>query len=296
MNPFELVGPDFLAFYFGLSLVVILTVWMVRRGAESGPAPKIDLSNPYLIAYLRGGENEALRLGVVSLVDRGLLMADGAMLARAERTTSRDGQNRIEQELLKKFGTRSEAASIFKDANLKAACLEYRQQLEKLGLLPDEQARTARWMRFGLGALLLGGTAAMKVSVGLSRERPVAFLVILGALALAAMAVASFPRLTPRGRAMLADAQTMYAGLRDQASLQQQPAGAGQMMMLAAVFGVAALAPTEYAFARTLFPQASSSGCGSSCGASSSSSCSSGGDGGGSGCGGGGGCGGCGSS
>lgn len=294
MNPFDLYGPDFLAFYFGLSLVVILTAWMVRRGVESGPAPRIDLSNPYLIAYLRGGANEALRLGVVSLVDRGLLAANNTTLARTPGTTERAARNRVEDALLRKFGTRSEAVSIFKDADLKAACAEYRQQLEQAGLLPDEQAKSGRWLRFGLGALLLGGVAGMKISIGLSRERPVAFLVILGLIALGALAATSFPRLTPRGRAMLADVRTMYAGLRDQTSGRQQPAGAGQMMMLAAVFGVAALAPTEYAYARTLFPQASSSGCGSSCGSSSSCS-SSGSDGGGSGCGGGG-CGGCGSS
>ena len=44
MNPFDLRGPEFLLFYFCFSLVVIIAIVVLRRRAESGDAPRIDLS------------------------------------------------------------------------------------------------------------------------------------------------------------------------------------------------------------------------------------------------------------
>jgi hypothetical protein len=61
VNPFDLRGPEFLLFYTALSALVIIAVVMLRRKAESGPIPRIDLSDPLLIAFLRGGHSEAMR-------------------------------------------------------------------------------------------------------------------------------------------------------------------------------------------------------------------------------------------
>src|SRR5262244_1558246 len=104
MNPFDLRGPEFLFFYFCFSLVVIAAIAILRRRAESGPAPKIDLGDPYLIAYLRGGENEALRVAVVSLVDRGMLVMDDPFIYRADHVSNDMVKHPVEYEALKKFG------------------------------------------------------------------------------------------------------------------------------------------------------------------------------------------------
>src|SRR5215471_4358237 len=98
MNPFDLRGPEFLAFYFFFSLVVIIAIAILRRIAESGDAPKIDLGDPYLIAYLRGGENEALRVSVISLVDRGMLVMDGASIRRADHVRDDMVRHPVEDE------------------------------------------------------------------------------------------------------------------------------------------------------------------------------------------------------
>lgn len=290
MNPFELTGPSFLLYYFCTSVAVILALWLSRRSAESGPAPKLNLSDPYLIAYLRGGANEVMRIAVVSLVERKLLIPMETKLRRHDRATFDSTRIPIEYEILKKFGSPAEASSIFKDDRLKEVCQPYKTALEQAGLLPDQKIKQDRWMRYAIAAFVLGGLSFMKVSIGLSRNRPVLFLVCLSIAAVIAASFVAFPRLTARGKEMLADVQTIYSGLKDHPRGFTGGGATANAMMLAAVFGVAALAPTEYAYARTLFPQASSGGCGSSCG----SSCSSGGDGGGGGCGGGG-CGGCGS-
>ncbi len=285
MNPFDLRGPEFLAFYFCFSLVVIITVAILRRRAESGAAPKIDLSDPYLIAYLRGGENEALRVAVISLVDRGLLVMNEQRIRRADHVTNDMAPHPIEYEALRKFGVQGEAASIFKDDRLKAAFYPYRQKLESAGLLADAAARQARWIRFLLALMALCGVGAIKLEIGLSLGRPVGFLIALMIVALIVAAIASFPRLTARGKAMLTDIRKLCSGLKTCVSSINPGSSPAELAMYAAVFGVGALAATPFAYAQTLFPQAtSSSSCGSSCGSS---------DGGGGGCGGGG-CGGCG--
>src|SRR5215475_5298158 len=140
MNPFELRGPEFLLFYFCFSLVVIYAIAFLRRRAESGPAPKIDLGDPYLVAYLRGGENEALRVAAVSLVDRGLLIADDENL-KAKKGSLDKVRRPIEKALLQKFAQSHKATIIFGDSLLKASCSEYQTTLSHLSLLPDEATK-----------------------------------------------------------------------------------------------------------------------------------------------------------
>src|SRR5262245_31992018 len=127
MNPFSLPGPEFLFFYFCFSLVVIVAAFILRRMAESGPAPKIDLADPYLIAYLRGGEDEALRVALISLVDRGILVIDDQLIRRADQAYDDPIEYQIECEMLKKFGDPGESsyvvtvASILNDNSLKSS-------------------------------------------------------------------------------------------------------------------------------------------------------------------------------
>jgi uncharacterized protein (TIGR04222 family) len=287
MNPFEfdLSGPHFLIFYSCLSVIVILAARHYRHRAESGPAPKMELSDPYLIAYLRGGENEVLRLAVITLIDRGLLAVNGAKVRQTEQEMRRDAVNPLEHEVFKRFSIPAQAASVFQNKTLKGACAPYRTKLEQAGLIPDASTTGDRTSRCLLAAGILVAVGLSKIFIGISRDRPVAFLIILMIAAVVVTAITSFPRLTRRGQLAFADIQTLYAHLRGRAFDIRRGSATPEMMMLAAAFGITALAPTEYAFARSIFPRSSSS-CGS-CG-------SSGGDGGGGGCGGGGCCGGCG--
>src|SRR5262245_10757955 len=302
MNPFDLRGPEFLLFYFFFSLVVIYANAFLRRRAESGPAPKIDLGDPYLIAYLRGGENEALRVAVVSLVDRGMLVMNDNIISRADHLTSEMAKHPIEYEVLKKFGAPDKAASVFKDDALKSVFQPYREKLELAGLIPDSAVRSARLKRLILALTALGVVGVIKIQIGLSLGRPVSFLVVMMIIAMVLTALSSFPRLTARGNETLADITNLYSGLRTQVNSFSPGGSSAELAMFAAVFGVTALAATPFGYAQTLFPRAtSSSSCGSSCGSSDSScsssdggsSCGSSSDGGSS-CGGGG-CGGCGS-
>jgi uncharacterized protein (TIGR04222 family) len=289
MFPFDLRGPEFLLFYFGLSLFTIIGCWIWRRSAESGEPPKLNLADPYLIAYLRGGANETIRIATISLIERGFLKIKDKSLERTEQTTEKKFDDatlpKVESALLQYLKSSAEPKHLFKTSYLSNACQPYRHTLEQAGLLPSDRQQNARGLVFALAALLLVGIGLYKVFIGLWLDRPVFFLVLMMIAAIIFMAIAMFPRLTPRGHAMLADVRSLYGGLRNHQQTSLVPHDA---MLLAAAFGIGSLENADYAYAGMLFPQAqrtSSGSCGSSCGSGCGSS----------GCGGGG-CGGCGGS
>ena len=72
-NPFDLRGPEFLAFYVILGLAVTAAVVALRRRAESPTRGVGPLTDYLRIAYLRAGPEEALRIATLALMDRGLL-------------------------------------------------------------------------------------------------------------------------------------------------------------------------------------------------------------------------------
>lgn len=292
MNPFDLRGPEFLLFYVGLSVVVIIGMVMLRRKLESGPTPRIDLSDPLLIAFLRGGYSEAMRVAAVSLIDRGLLTCSGTSLKTATHARMESVRRPIEKHLLAKFVVSGEVASMFDDSTLKSTLYPYEQTLKKVRLLPDGSVTQVRTLIFACAFFILGGVGISKLFLALARGRPnVCFLIVLVIVAIVIAAKQAYPRLTETGKALLEDVRNLYSELKDRAALLKPGGATIEPMMLAAVFGVGALAGQGFAYTRTLFPRAkkksdSSSSCGSACGSSCGSSC-------GGGCGGG--CGGCGS-
>ena len=286
-SPLDLRGPDFLLFYAIVSLCVLLLLWVVRGSFEGGQAPRLETTDPYQIAYLRGGPNEALRVATVMLLDRHLLAAqtlDGIVAARAKPD---DVRRPIEKELLRHFAQPQAPQSIFGDPALAEVCEPYRRRLTELGLLPTT-ADTFRRCVLLLGVVvLLGGLSIVKINVALSRGRTnILFLIVLTIVALVVAFKIALPRATARGRGVLADLRRLFERLRDRAPTVRPGGASADAALLAAVFGLGVLPAEHFAYATALFPKArrSSGSCGSSCG----SSC----GGGGSGCGGG--CGGCG--
>lgn len=321
MNPFDLPGPEFLFFYAGFSALVIIALILLRKNHESSPPPKFDLSDPYLIAYLRGGHDETLRVAVVNLIDRGLLTVNGTCVTAAENASPDLVRRPVEKELLRRFKKVNEVGSIFNDPGLKSTSEAYEKTLRDAGLLPNESIVSARWTRLLLACLLLGGVGVVKILIAFERGRTnVGFLIVLTIVAIIVAVKVSFPGVTESGKAMIADVQNLYSELKDRAFMLEPGGATIEALMLASAFGIGALEGSGFAYTRVLFPRAvapkssssaTNSGCGSgscgtayspaydpgggisfgdsgssSCGSSSGSSC-------GGGCGGGG-CGGCG--
>lgn len=76
MNPFDMTGPEFLAFYFVILAVgLILAIWL--RWQLKKPAPqqplKVPELSPYEVACLSGGKPVVLQAALAALVQRGVV-------------------------------------------------------------------------------------------------------------------------------------------------------------------------------------------------------------------------------
>ena len=70
VSPFDLRGPQFLVFYLALGALVALAARTLLRSREAGVSSPRPLHDYLDIAFLRGGAVEAVRVAVMTLVDR----------------------------------------------------------------------------------------------------------------------------------------------------------------------------------------------------------------------------------
>jgi len=287
MNPFDWLGPRFLAFYALLAIVTIVIAWLQRRRVELRMSANrvVRLTDPYAIAFLRGGKNEMVCVVAVALIDRGLMLVERDDVWTSDLGKETRPERMVERELLEACRVRRGAKELFSSHVCAGAAHDYELELERLRLLPDEEVRAARMRIFIAAAVLLLGTAAIKIAVALSRGRTnVGFLIALAAISVIALRAVVLARRTAGGSAYLEELKNLFNSLLGR---QIHPGGgSNELAMLAAVWGVTVLPARTFPWTEQLFKRAQqSSSCGSSCGSSCSSGCG--------GCGGGG-CGGCG--
>ena len=298
MNPFDLPGPEFLALYAMLGMGAVWTVYQLKQRAEAGEPGRLPVSDPYVIAYLRGGAPEAVRLGVAVLVDRQLLaIGAGDTVTVREGVTAMHGSNDLERAILEQSTVATDPRDLVLSARLQEIARRSNEPtLLHMKLLADADVRARRALEAGLAIVVLVVVAAIKVAVGLVRDRPVSFLVMLAIVFVAVTVVVTRGIRTVRGDRILADLRTLFDALRQRADQLRPYTSTSELALLMAVFGLNAVPAMAFPFGRAFKPASTASSCGStySCGSSSSGG---GCGGGGSSCGGGGGgCGGCGSS
>lgn len=293
-NPFDLRGPPFLAFYVIAFAGGCVAAWMVRsavRGPNEPPPRGLRL-DPYQIAYLNGGPVHAVNAAVASLFHRDIIKVDQNDATVKVTLPCNRLPHPLEQAVHDAAWVNGTSSVHLKDVRtaVRPAVERIGEGLKREGLLvPDDAARNAS-VRATLVAVAVPAVGAVKVAVGLSRDKPVGFLILL-CIVSAAVALAAFarrPHRTRRGDAVILGLKSANARLRTNV------AGVGPEAVLlgVAVFGLDFLGATNVSFLdKTLRPKNgsfSNSGCGGG-GTSCGSSC------GGGGCGGGcGGCGGCG--
>jgi len=306
VNPFDLRGPEFLLFYFIFAVAVLIVLVLLRRRDEREGGLKPPIDDPYLVAFLRGGEDEALRVAALSLMDRGLLkltssgtsvLFSSAAENRLELTDPKaiEAVKRpIEKSVLEAFKTAQPIGTTLQSLVGCKACIDYAESLERLGLLPDPDIRAARSRRYWIALAVLLGVAVLKILIALSRGRTnILFLIILAALAAYVTSRISNPFRTDRGEKFLEDVKSLFGTLRLRADSLRPGGATADLVWLASAYGLTAVSPVFFpqvdALRRKSRWEDGSGGWGSSC-----SSCGGGGGCGGGGCGGGG-CGGCGS-
>jgi uncharacterized protein (TIGR04222 family) len=280
MWPFDLRGPEFLVVYLSLGAIVLLATFLLRHAGEPADPPKVNVSDPYLIAFLRGGKNEAVRVVTMSLIDRGLLSAEGTKISAADNAFGK-AATPLEQTVVRHFNPSAEANTLFKMQEADPQMNKYENELTRLGLLPDDAQKDSRLLRMAVALVAVLFPAFMKLYVALTTGHfNVMFLIFLAVFFTVVVVIMSRPRRTRAGDRMVKDLRTLFGSLKERATEVRYGASPTEFALMAAVFGMSTVPD-----AKKLFPQSGSSGCGSSCGSSDG--------GGGSSCGGGG-CGGCG--
>jgi uncharacterized protein (TIGR04222 family) len=296
MHPYDLPGPEFLGLYLGLLIAVAASAgvlhWWLRK-----PGPAIDQEDPpltpYETAYLAGGKQAAVHAAVVGLARKDAVSVTGA--GRLSASESISGITHPLEWAVYEEVNQSQDVRLSK-LSASEPLVRIRESLEERGLLVAAARRT--WVRLvpTLVCLSLVLFGLGKIVVGIDRQRPVAFLIVLVAFtALWALGMCLLPvERSRRGDDLLRRLRTRNAALKTTLQTAPTAAGGDDTALAVALFGTAILVGgplNDLARATRPHPAAGAGGDGGGCGAGHG--CGGGGGGGGGGCGGGG-CGGCG--
>lgn len=296
---FNYSGLEFLQFYFWLVFASFFSAgvwrWLQRLPARSATAEDSP-TDPYAMAYLAAGPKrmaesalaELLRKGAVTIGKKGKIQA-----------TAYEGGlaylHPVEAGLLAQFSRHD--GKDFSSAQKQLAAMpdSVAENLREAGLILSESA-ASRIRNAALAlALLAPSIGLIKVLIGISRDKPVGFL-IFGILVTAALAFGFFgrkPLRTRLGDNVLQQLRNEFAKLRREGALDPDTAQPqGTLATAVGLFGMPILANTLYASEYERLRQSYQGSSGDSGSVGCSSTGSDGSDGG-SGCGGG--CGGCGS-
>lgn len=317
-NPLaEMYGPHFLALYL-LIIVVIVCLCIALRCSldKSANLPSLRIPpnpDPYEIAYLRGGANEVIRVGIYKLLKLNYLALQpishpakrGArQVAIGEQIPDPAQLAPIESQIIGFFERPVNVADLFKSSlpgRIDSICQPYLSSLARERLLapPDAQFGVRPITFLGVALIVAFGGYKLIAAVH-NGHNNVAFLILLAIAGSVFVGIATrISRVSHRGRRYLRDLQQAYgssARLRPPKLFGHEEASAPAAVLALSIVGVGILAGTPDAAYGRVFARATANatgGCGSAGGSYTSSSCGSGGGGGGCG-GGGGGCGGCG--
>lgn len=280
LNPFNWYGTEFLFLFWGLSTTLLpLACWWRYRGRGESEAYTGELPSTYARARLAQRGRLVADSALAALAYRGQIsFPTPNVVMRAGQVAPTDAYELSIWRSLDASGTSVAEAQKWglSESNIALQALD--EQLTTAGLLlPATERRRLNKLPLATAAAL-GVFGLVKILVGMTRDRPVGFLVIsLVLLAFATGIIMHYGAwATGRGAAVLHDIKERLARQRGRADSDEV------VIMAVAVLGVSSLHSLGLSqLAESLTPL-------------SSSDSSSGGDGGGSGCGGGG-CGGCGS-
>jgi uncharacterized protein (TIGR04222 family) len=294
MNPFDLPGPQFLVVYLLLACAVIVITAVLGNTlpiARAGDPRLLDwlTESPYRLAALRDGSKAVVETALARLLAGGLLKMTGVTLFPGDPPPR--GLADVEVGLLAAVGTGTAARSML-FSTAQALGEPYQRSVEQMGLRIHPDRWFGRAVVLGLPLWATIAFGAVKIGVGVLREKPVVLLVLLVvATALAGVAALYFTvsHSTGHGRWARAELEKQLDAARYTAVTANTMLPGSEAALAIGLFGLAELGLHQELQSALGPPPAASGGGGSSGGCGSS--CSSGGCGGG-GCGGGG-CGGC---
>lgn len=299
----NMYGPNFLALYFVVTIAVIVGGWLaVPLFDPTRNEPVIDLPekpDPYEIAYLRGSDQEVIRVVVFNLLQRGYLTTDSKSflniskkrkVVQSPTAPSAKTLNRIEKAVFD-FASGSRKPEQFFESRLVSVIslltAEFKIELTNRRLILADRARAYATTVVVAGMGIIVGLGGYKLIVAISRSKHnVGFLIMIGIAGAIVHAIASRPRrVSNLGNRYIERLKIAFSNTKSTLAVAVTDPMDMSATMAVSVFGLAALGSTPMSDMKDMFSR-SKSGSGSSM-----SSCGAGCGGGG--CGGGG-CGGCG--
>lgn len=281
-------GPLFLLIYAVLAIAANFWLRHDQRQRElAKPARFMEIAqDPYLVAYLRAGASEAVRLAVFSLLDRGLLEDAHGSVRCARADADAFVRRPIEKAVLAGCTSWADVAVIERQYSVKLACQAYQRELGEQQLLADAHVLSERFHPFAATLALLIGVALARILYALAHGRHnIVFLIMLALAGAVALVICWRQRRTGLGDAALDRLKVLFANLKHRASDLVPGGQSNDAVLTAAVFGMAALPNERFPYLERVFPRPKSDN-------DSSGSTGDGGSSDGGGCGGG--CGGCG--
>lgn len=292
MNPLDLKGPDFLAFYIPYAAVVfaiaLVARWLYR--GSTGDEPVLARWRPGVypregdacaIALLRGGPAEVANTVLGRLFSCNLIEVSDKILRRPTSPGSWPSLDPIETEALRVFDNAVPAVKADKEMQraIEPHVRILAEDLERQGLIPGPGQRQGYWTICGLALMAVSGLGLAKLLVALARGRTnVDYLVIL----LAVFTWLGYRFLRPPLRTRAGDQYLDWLKESHRGLVNLITSGRREdlreMALIAGIYGLGTL-PVFSPLHTAMNPPSSSGGDGGSCG--------------GGGCGGGG-CGGCG--
>jgi uncharacterized protein (TIGR04222 family) len=284
----HLPGPTFLVVFTLATIAALLLGYQACRWWETRQYNDRMLpTDPYEIAMLRGGAVEALKVAVLSLIDRGLVKHEKDMLTADQSKTRGEMRNPVERLVLGALRTPTSPAALSNAANIRVVHNALAPALRARNLLRNETIVTGRALILAAAAAFPAFLAIGKFIVAAQERRfNTGFLTILSILAVLGFWVLLGRERTGAGSAALESLRQLMGRLRDRTSQFRTGRNTNELAMLAAVFSLAAIPSGLAPYATGLDTRMRAPGGSDS---SSGSGCGGGGDGGG-----GGGCGGCG--
>jgi uncharacterized protein (TIGR04222 family) len=207
LNPLDLTGGEFLWFYIVSSILGLWLATIATSIATQAPkAMSLEL-DVYDMAYLADSNQRVNAVALMTLVEQGYLEIKGKIVHQAQPIAS--SAHPIEKALWNqaKSGLKVDQIRIFYLSEM----AQIRDRLEQEGLLGScITSPLAQWVSriLTIAIVTLG---AMKIQVGLSRERPVLFLIILVIIfMLYSMALWISPLRSRHGDAVLGSLQSKH--------------------------------------------------------------------------------------
>ena len=235
-----------------VTFALVAAAWCVVQRQRKGPSGFVrnPLTDPYALALLVDGPVLALRIAIFSLVQKNILGVAAGQVRLLKAEDLLKCESPFERQVAERAGAGTPTATLLTDNALLGATRAHESPLRQEGLLADEALRgdhrRLALICFGVTAGLL----AVKFISDLVRDDRGAGASVIGILIVGVVFLPLAllpPRLSPRGRDTLVELRRHYGATRS-----GYTGGGTQGLILAALFGFAALTKSEQAVARII--------------------------------------------